>query len=57
MFEFFDSLHWGAVAQFVVIDILLGGEAAGVSARACGKLPAQAGVRGGRGGAGGGWVV
>ncbi len=46
MFEFFASLHWGAVAQIVVIDILLGGDNAVVIALACRNLPAQQRVRG-----------
>ncbi|MBV8627416.1 MAG: TerC family protein, partial [Paraburkholderia sp.] len=26
MLEFFTTLHWGAVIQIIVIDILLGGD-------------------------------
>lgn len=39
MLEFFSTLHWGAVFQIVVIDILLGGDNAVVIALACRKLP------------------
>ncbi|GLU33097.1 hypothetical protein Busp01_29390 [Trinickia caryophylli] len=39
MLEFFATLHWGAVLQIVVIDILLGGDNAVVIALACRKLP------------------
>ncbi|KVE35419.1 TerC family protein [Burkholderia sp. BDU5] len=46
MLEFFASLHWGAVVQIIVIDILLGGDNAVVIALACRNLPAQQRVRG-----------
>jgi YjbE family integral membrane protein len=46
MFEFFASLHWGAVLQIIVIDILLGGDNAVVIALACRDLPAQQRLRG-----------
>ncbi len=39
MLDFFSTLHWGAVFQIVVIDILLGGDNAVVIALACRKLP------------------
>src|ERR1700742_4669566 len=39
MFEFFSTLHWGAVIQIIVIDILLGGDNAVVIALACRNLP------------------
>lgn len=39
MIDFFATLHWGAVIQIVVIDILLGGDNAVVIALACRKLP------------------
>ena len=39
MFEFFATLHWGAVIQIIVIDILLGGDNAVVIALACRNLP------------------
>jgi YjbE family integral membrane protein len=39
MFEFFATLHWGAVFQIIVIDILLGGDNAVVIALACRNLP------------------
>jgi YjbE family integral membrane protein len=38
MSEFIQALHWGAIAQIVVIDILLGGDNAVVIALACRKL-------------------
>lgn len=42
MIEFFQSLHWGAVFQIVMIDILLGGDNAVIIALACRNLqPAQ----------------
>jgi YjbE family integral membrane protein len=44
--EFFASLHWGAVFQIIVIDILLGGDNAVVIALACRDLPAQQRLRG-----------
>lgn len=40
MIDFFTTLHWGAVFQIIVIDILLGGDNAVVIALACRKLPA-----------------
>ena len=40
MLDFFTTLHWGAVFQIIVIDILLGGDNAVVIALACRKLPA-----------------
>lgn len=46
MLEFFASLHWGAVIQIIVIDILLGGDNAVVIALACRDLPAQQRLRG-----------
>lgn len=39
MLEFFATLHWGAVIQIIVIDILLGGDNAVVIALACRNLP------------------
>ncbi|HVE11322.1 MAG TPA: TerC family protein [Paraburkholderia sp.] len=39
MLEFFATLHWGAVFQIIVIDILLGGDNAVVIALACRNLP------------------
>ncbi|MGB3289291.1 MAG: TerC family protein [Burkholderiaceae bacterium] len=38
MIEFFQTLHWGAVFQIIVIDILLGGDNAVVIALACRNL-------------------
>src|SRR5579862_8412047 len=46
MFEFFSTLHWGAVVQIVLIDILLGGDNAVVIALACRNLPSEQRVRG-----------
>lgn len=39
MLEFFTMLHWGALFQIVLIDILLGGDNAVVIALACRNLP------------------
>ncbi|WP_118180972.1 TerC family protein [Paraburkholderia phosphatilytica] len=44
--EFFTTLHWGAVLQIIVIDILLGGDNAVVIALACRNLPAQQRLQG-----------
>ncbi|WGS49282.1 TerC family protein [Paraburkholderia sp. D15] len=42
MLEFLATLHWGAVVQIIVIDILLGGDNAVVIALACRNLaPSQ----------------
>jgi len=38
MVEFFQTLHWGAVFQIILIDILLGGDNAVVIALACRNL-------------------
>jgi YjbE family integral membrane protein len=38
MIEFFQTLHWGAIFQIVMIDILLGGDNAVVIALACRNL-------------------
>lgn len=38
MLELFEQLHWGAIFQIVLIDILLGGDNAVVIALACRKL-------------------
>ncbi|SPB15003.1 membrane protein [Caballeronia novacaledonica] len=46
MFEFFSTLHWGAVVQIIVIDILLGGDNAVVIALACRNLPDRQRTRG-----------
>jgi YjbE family integral membrane protein len=46
MLEFFTTLHWGAVLQIIVIDILLGGDNAVVIALACRNLPAEQRTRG-----------
>lgn len=39
MLDFLATLHWGAVFQIIVIDILLGGDNAVVIALACRNLP------------------
>lgn len=46
MSEFVQALHWGAIAQIVIIDILLGGDNAVVIALACRNLDARQRVRG-----------
>jgi YjbE family integral membrane protein len=46
MLEFFTTLHWGAVFQIIVIDVLLGGDNAVVIALACRNLPASQRMRG-----------
>ncbi|WP_153101236.1 TerC family protein [Paraburkholderia hayleyella] len=46
MLEFLTTLHWGAVFQIIVIDILLGGDNAVVIALACRNLPPEQRVRG-----------
>ncbi|HEY3597278.1 MAG TPA: TerC family protein [Paraburkholderia sp.] len=46
MLEFFATLHWGAVFQIIVIDILLGGDNAVVIALACRNLPPEQRTRG-----------
>ena len=37
--EFLTTMHWGAVLQIIMIDILLGGDNAVVIALACRNLP------------------
>ncbi|HLV29197.1 MAG TPA: YjbE family putative metal transport protein, partial [Burkholderiaceae bacterium] len=39
MLEFLQMLHWGAIFQIILIDILLGGDNAVVIALACRNLP------------------
>ena len=46
MLHFFATLHWGAVFQIIVIDILLGGDNAVVIALACRNLPPSQRMRG-----------
>ncbi|WP_244814331.1 TerC family protein [Caballeronia sp. Lep1P3] len=46
MLDFFSTLHWSAVVQIIVIDILLGGDNAVVIALACRDLPATQRTRG-----------
>ena len=38
MLEFFQTLHWGAIFQIILIDILLGGDNAVIIALACRNL-------------------
>lgn len=40
------NLHWGAIGQIIMIDILLGGDNAVVIAMACRNLPAQQRAKG-----------
>ena len=46
MAEFISTLHWGALFQIVMIDILLGGDNAVVIALACRKLEPRQRIRG-----------
>lgn len=46
MIEFFQTLHWAAIFQIVMIDILLGGDNAVVIALACRKLEPRQRVQG-----------
>jgi len=46
MLELLSSIHWGAVLQIVIIDILLGGDNAVVIALACRNLPPKQRTRG-----------
>ncbi|WP_397473057.1 TerC family protein [Pusillimonas sp.] len=46
MTEFLSTLHWGALFQIVMIDILLGGDNAVVIALACRKLDPRQRMRG-----------
>ncbi|MCC8403566.1 TerC family protein [Paraburkholderia sp. MMS20-SJTN17] len=46
MLESFTTLHWGAVFQIIVIDLLLGGDNAVVIALACRNLPSSQRMRG-----------
>lgn len=46
MFEFLDALHWGAIFQIILIDILLGGDNAVVIALACRNLEHKQRIRG-----------
>ena len=39
MIEFLSTIHWAAVGQIILIDILLGGDNAVVIALACRNLP------------------
>jgi len=46
MLEFFQTIHWLAVSQIILIDILLGGDNAVVIALACRNLPANRRLQG-----------
>lgn len=46
MLEFVEALHWGAVFQIILIDILLGGDNAIVIALACRNLPSGQRIKG-----------
>ncbi|MFA5520465.1 MAG: TerC family protein [Castellaniella sp.] len=46
MVALLESVHWGAVAQIIIIDILLGGDNAVVIALACRNLPARRRMQG-----------
>src|SRR5690606_277776 len=46
MVEFFQTLHWGAVFQIILIDILLGGDNAVVIALACRNLQHKQRIQG-----------
>jgi YjbE family integral membrane protein len=46
MLEFFATLHWSAVLQIIIIDILLGGDNAVVIALACRNLPDEQRTKG-----------
>lgn len=46
MIEFFQMLHWGAIFQIIMIDILLGGDNAVVIALACRNLEPRQRMRG-----------
>lgn len=46
MLEFFEALHWGAIVQIILIDILLGGDNAVVIALACRNLPKRQRMQG-----------
>lgn len=46
MIDFFQALHWGAIFQIILIDILLGGDNAVVIALACRNLEKKQRVRG-----------
>jgi len=46
MIEFFQMLHWGALFQIILIDILLGGDNAVIIALACRNLPPKQRMKG-----------
>ncbi len=46
LIEFLSTMHWGAVFQIILIDILLGGDNAVVIALACRNLPNHLKMRG-----------
>lgn len=46
MIDLLTNLHWGAVGQIILIDLLLGGDNAVVIALACRDLPHQQRIKG-----------
>lgn len=46
MIEFFETLHWGAIFQIIMIDILLGGDNAVIIALACRNLAPKQRIQG-----------
>ncbi len=46
MLEYLEGMHWGAVFQIILIDILLGGDNAVVIALACRNLPKETRIKG-----------
>jgi YjbE family integral membrane protein len=46
MIEFFQTLHWGAIFQIILIDILLGGDNAVIIALACRNLQPKQRIQG-----------
>ncbi len=46
LYDLLTNLHWGAVGQIIMIDILLGGDNAVVIAMACRNLPAHQRTKG-----------
>lgn len=46
MLDFFQALHWGAIVQIILIDILLGGDNAVVIALACRNLEHKQRIKG-----------
>ncbi len=46
LWDFFVNLHWSAVGQIIMIDVLLGGDNAVVIALACRNLPPEQRIKG-----------